>query len=131
MVVTTQYLNEVEECDGVALISTGRLVALAPPEALRRLATQGDIVEVQTRAPFDPSRLAGLAAVRGVRQIEDTLLHVTLDEAGTNTRSLIEAIEGGGAEIVWVREYRPSMDDVFAELVARDRALREAAAEAA
>ncbi len=35
LLVTTQYVNEAEECDQVALIANGRLIALAPPDELR------------------------------------------------------------------------------------------------
>ncbi len=48
LLVTTQYVGEAESCDTVALISGGRLIALAPPEELRRLAVGGDRVEVVT-----------------------------------------------------------------------------------
>ena len=36
LLVTTQYVTEAEGCDAVALIAGGRLVALGPPEELRR-----------------------------------------------------------------------------------------------
>src|SRR4029453_10373948 len=38
LLVTTQYLNEAEACDRVALISGGRLIAMASPDDLRREA---------------------------------------------------------------------------------------------
>ena len=42
LLVTTQYVNEAESCDRVALISRGRLIALASPTHLRRQAMGGD-----------------------------------------------------------------------------------------
>src|SRR4029077_12189724 len=41
ILMTTQYVGEAGLCDGVALISEGRLAALATPEELRRSATGG------------------------------------------------------------------------------------------
>ena len=48
LVVTTQYVNEAESCDMVALIAEGALVALAPPDDLRRQAMGGDVIEIET-----------------------------------------------------------------------------------
>jgi ABC-2 type transport system ATP-binding protein len=44
LIVTTQYVNEAESCDTVALISGGRLIALSTPEELRRSAIGGDVI---------------------------------------------------------------------------------------
>ena len=68
LIVTTQYVNEAESCDRVALIANGRLLALATPDDLRREAVGGDIVVVETSALFDGEALASLPFVRGVRQ---------------------------------------------------------------
>ena len=56
LLVTTQYVSEAESCDMVALISGGRLIALATPEELRREAMGGDIVEIETTDAFDADR---------------------------------------------------------------------------
>ena len=58
LVITTQYVPEAEECDVVALIAGGRLVAFAPPEALRRQAFGGQFLEVETSVEVDTDRLA-------------------------------------------------------------------------
>ena len=58
LVVTTQYVGEAEECDAVALISEGRLVALAAPDELRRMATGGEVLEIETTTPIDPELIA-------------------------------------------------------------------------
>src|SRR5207249_10681365 len=39
LLVTTQHISEADECDTVALIVEGRIMPLAPPDELRRLAT--------------------------------------------------------------------------------------------
>src|SRR6185295_4820087 len=44
--VTTQYVTEAEECDRVALLSEGRLIAYGAPDELRREALGGEVVEV-------------------------------------------------------------------------------------
>ena len=63
LLVTTQYVNEAESCDQVALIAEGRLIALATPDELRRLAVGGDVIEIETAARFDGMALAELPFV--------------------------------------------------------------------
>ena len=122
IILTTQYVGEAEECDAVALISEGRLLALAPPEELRRGATEGDILEIETSRLVDGEALAALPMVRAVDQRSGRHLFVTVDDAGTALPAVIAAIESSGAEVTSSREFRPSFDDIFATLVARHRA---------
>lgn len=125
LVVTTQYLSEAEACDQVGLITEGRLVALAAPDELRRLAMGGDILEVETAGMFDGAPLEELPAIRAVRQLGPRRLRITVDDAGEGTPDVVAAVERGGAEVASAREVRPSFDEVFAVLVERERASRE------
>jgi ABC-2 type transport system ATP-binding protein len=122
LLITTQNVGEAEHCDAVALISEGRLIALAAPEQLRRQAVGGDVLEVETARPFDISRLTAVAGVREVRVRGARDVLFVADEAGAATPLIIEAVEKTGNEVVTSREHRPSFDEVFALLVARHRA---------
>lgn len=126
LLVTTQYVNEAENCDAVALISGGRLIALATPDDLRRDAMGGDVVEIETTAIFDGQSLADLPHVRRIEQDGPRHLRVVVDDAAIATPDLVEAITGRGGDVATAREVRPSFDDVFAALVRRDRAAHEA-----
>jgi ABC-2 type transport system ATP-binding protein len=127
LLVTTQYLNEAESCDQVALIAMGRLIALSTPAELRRLAAGGDVIEIETAARFDGMALADLPFVRRVRQDGPQHLTLTVDDGGTATPDAVDAINQRGGEVVYAREIRATFDDVFAALVARDEATRAAA----
>jgi ABC-2 type transport system ATP-binding protein len=119
LVVTTQYVTEAEECDRVALVADGRLVAFAAPDDLRRTAVGGEVIEVRTNVPLDAARIAGLDGVREIRQTDPRTFLATVDDAGAATPELVDAVGREGADTVSVREYRPSFDEVFATLVAR------------
>jgi ABC-2 type transport system ATP-binding protein len=121
LLVTTQYVGEAEYCDAVALLSSGRLVALATPEELRRQALGGEVVEVETERAFDAGSLGAIEGVTAVRQRGPRNLLVVADDAGEVTPRIQEAIEAQGGNLVSSREYRPNFDEVFAELVNRDR----------
>ena len=125
IVVTTQHLNEAEACDQVGLINEGRLVALAPPDDLRRQAVGGDVLEVETTAMFDGEQLRDLPVIREVRQLGPRRLRITVDDAGTATPDVVGAVERLGGEVSSAREERPSFDEIFSRLVKRDRRDRD------
>jgi ABC-2 type transport system ATP-binding protein len=121
LIVTTQYVGEAEECDAVALIAHGRMIALASPENLRREALGGEVVEIETTRPFDATALQGLPQVRSVRQPGPRNIWVIAENVGAAIPVLVDAVSSAGGDVVSAREFRPSFDDVFAELVARER----------
>jgi ABC-2 type transport system ATP-binding protein len=134
LLVTTQYVAEAEYCDAVALIAGGRLVTLAPPEDLRRQALGGEVIEIETQAPFEGRGLERVEGVTQVRQQGPRNLLVVATNAGEVTPRVLEAIDEQGGEVSMSREYRPTFDEVFAELVTRHRrelGLPEDAADAA
>jgi ABC-2 type transport system ATP-binding protein len=122
LIVTTQYVTEAEECDQVALIAGGRLVAYAPPEELRRRATGGDVIEIETVRVVETASFESLPGVLGVRQLEPRRFRVTVEDAATGLPGVVDAVRATGAEVASAQELRVSFDEVFAELVARHRA---------
>jgi len=126
LLVTTQYVTEAEQCDAVALIAGGRLVALGSPMDLRRRASGGDLIEIETAAAFDPEPLAGEQGIRGVRSTGSRRFVVVADDAGTTTPLLDDLVAAAGGRLVSARQIHPTFDEVFTTLVERDRAAREA-----
>ncbi len=127
LLVTTQYVNEAESCDAVALLSDGRLIALAAPDDLRRRAFGGDTVEIETTRLFDGRRLADLAAIRTVVQEGPTRLRLTVDDGATALPGVVEAVAAQGGVVAAASETRPSFDEIFRLLIEQDRAARNAA----
>ena len=130
-IVTTQYVTEAEECDTVALISGGRLIAYGPPDQLRREALGGEVVEVTMAGIFDVSTLSQPEGVRGVRQTGPKTFELIVDDAATASADTIQSMSASGGQVEAVREIRPTFEDVFAHLVERDQAARAAAGDEA
>jgi ABC-2 type transport system ATP-binding protein len=119
LLVTTQYVSEAEYCDGVAIISTGELIALAEPDDLRKQALGGEVIEVVTTRPFEASSLPALEGVVEVRQHGPRELLVIAEEAGRASPIVSDAIDAAGGDVEYSREYRPTFDEVFTALVTR------------
>jgi ABC-2 type transport system ATP-binding protein len=119
LVVTTQVVSEAAYCDSVAVLSHGHLIALAPPDDLRREASGGDVIQIKTAATFDALQLDGLSGVREIRQRAPREFLVITDDAATATPRVVEAIQAAGGTVEASSEFRPTFDEVFSTLVSR------------
>jgi ABC-2 type transport system ATP-binding protein len=131
ILITTHYMSEAEQCDRLALMYAGRIVADASPgEMKRQMATEaGRLLEVTAEPPsraLDGLQAAGFpdAALFG-RQIHLLSRQV---EADRQRIPAIIAAAGGRAEAIAERPL--SMEDVFVYCVtALERQERAAAGE--
>jgi ABC-2 type transport system ATP-binding protein len=131
ILVTTQYVGDAEDCDQVALIAEGRLVAMAGPDELRRLAQGGDAIVVETATMFDGAGIDSVPGVIAVNQRSPREFIATVDDSAIALPAVVEAIKGAGTDVVAAQELRPTFDEVFAILVSRAQAesAREARAQ--
>jgi ABC-2 type transport system ATP-binding protein len=129
LLVTTQHVAEAEYCDRVALLADGKLIALDSPEELRRSVFGGDVLQIDADRPVDPQVVANVGEVIAVQQAEPRRLIVTVVQAGLAVPHLTEAFRTAGVGLTSIDEYQPTFDDVFAELVRRQRASDGQAAE--
>jgi ABC-type multidrug transport system ATPase subunit len=127
LLVTTQYVDEAESCDDVALIAGGRLIASGTPQALRHEAFGGDIIVVETEDEVEARAVRGVSDIRRIEQRGPRELWVTVADAATTLPDVVEAITSAGGSVRSAAETRPSFDEVFALLVERDRRQRTAA----
>ncbi len=117
LLVTTQYVSDAEYCDRVVLLAEGRLVAIDEPEALRKRAFGGEVLQVHTERAVDPEMLADVPGLTQVRQDGPRRLTVVTHDAGAASPLIIEALRRQGVAVASVEEYQPSYDDAFAQLV--------------
>jgi len=117
--VTTHYVGEAEQCDRVALMVAGRLVALDTPTNLRHRAYGGDLLELITRRDVQ-SLLRVLEKMPRVRAVDvrgPERLSATVDDAGKALPEIVAELEAQKLTPESLREVRPPFEDVFERLI--------------
>ena len=116
---TTQYVNEAELCDTVALIANGHLLAEGTPAKLRRLAYGGDVVDLASpdldwTAVNDLSRLP---LVTSVERASPGHVRVIVEDSARAVPEMVRALEDTGRHVEATESTQPTFDEVFTLLV--------------
>ena len=113
--LTTQYLDEAEFANRIAIIDRGKIVALDTPDALKR-SIGGDLITFTT-----PDADAGIAAVKERydidAQVRDGTIRFHVDHGDA---FLPEFVRSFPHPMQTVSLSRPSLDDVFLTLTGRE-----------
>jgi len=116
--VTSHYMDEVEHCDRIVLMSRGRIAALDTPDGLRTNALEGSLVELESAAPVEEvrSRLMPSGAILDVQPFGASY-HVLVSEG----IDAVEAVRQASASLAVrsIRSVEPSLEDVFIAVIRR------------
>jgi ABC-2 type transport system ATP-binding protein len=117
VLVTTHYLDEAEHCHRLAIIHAGRMAALGSAAELKERFAARPIVEVHARDPVAAmDTLDHLAAVEKT-SLFGTAVHAVLRDAHTNADMIGHALTQAGHHVRSVGTVRPSLEDVFLDVV--------------
>jgi ABC-2 type transport system ATP-binding protein len=116
--MTTHYMDEAEECDRIAIIDGGRIVAQGTPDELKSMVG-GDVVTVATgdnvAAAVEIRDLFGLEPI-----VDNGSLRVEVSDGAAFVPRLVRETR---VSVTSVSFHRPSLDDVFLKLTGH--AIRE------
>jgi ABC-2 type transport system ATP-binding protein len=122
VVITTHYMDEAEYCNRIALINGGRLAALGSPSELKRSAIRGQILLVEGDDPGAMlEALEGAPAVRDVAPFGSSL-HIVVDDAERDLPAIKALLAERGLGWSLIEPIKPTLEDVFVQLVAGDGA---------
>jgi len=117
--VTTQFIDEMANCDNVGVLDYGRLIAIGSPESLRRKALGGELVDVEaehvSREAVEAVRQ--LPQVKAVRWAENGSMRVVVEDAAAATPAITEALQERGQVVEAVRPVVADYDEVFKRIV--------------
>jgi ABC-2 type transport system ATP-binding protein len=121
VVLTTHYMEEADRlCDRLAIIDTGKVVALDTPANLKR-EIGGDIVRLKVSEP----QLDEISRLEFVRKVEqrDGVVALTVINASERLPLLLQLI----GKVASVEVHSPTLDDVFIHFTGK--AIREGSPE--
>ncbi len=128
VLVSTHYMDEAEYCHRAALINQGRLIAIGSPEELKHTALGGELLLLECEA-LGPT-LAALEHAPGVLDcsVFGNALHVLVGDVERGLRELPAYLAQKNLPPARLVRIRPSLEDVFVQLIAVDSAKRRVAA---
>lgn len=119
--LTTHYMDEAENCDRIAVIDFGKIIALDTPENLKRMV-KGDIVSIRTENDILAEKELG-EKYRVVVKRDASGLHFEMNKG---EEFIPQLVKDSTIPITAVSVRRPTLDDVFLKLTGRE--IREEAA---
>jgi ABC-2 type transport system ATP-binding protein len=113
--LTTHYMEEAEAlCNRVAIIDSGKIIAIGSPNELKSQIPGNDIISLTFESLSEDiiDRIKALTFVHNVN-IEDKNLRIYVDNGALNLPLLMDEIKSFGGKILSVTIHEQSLEDVF------------------
>jgi ABC-2 type transport system ATP-binding protein len=115
--VTTHYMDEAENCDRLALIYKGAIIAMGKPAELKKQCMKGDVLKISLSNPQDwIERLKSLDFVKEVA-LFGVALHAIVKDGRLATEVLSEQFLKAGIKDFQIEKIQASLEDVFVSLI--------------
>jgi ABC-2 type transport system ATP-binding protein len=116
--VTTHYMDEAEQCQELAFIHAGQIVAQGSPADLKATLMQGSVIELTPDDPPEAMRLLKEARAAGQLIADDVALygaqiHIVAQDAAQAQREITQVLNAGGVPFAPLEVILPSLEDVF------------------
>jgi ABC-2 type transport system ATP-binding protein len=113
--LTTHYMEEAEAlCNRIAIIDSGKIIAIGSPEELKSQIPGNDIISLifENLSEDIIERIKALTFVHNVN-IEDNNLRIYVDNGSLNLPQLIDEVKSFGGKILSATVHEQSLEDVF------------------
>jgi ABC-2 type transport system ATP-binding protein len=113
--LTTHYMDEAEaQCERVAIIDAGRLIAIGSPDELKARIPGSDIVSLKVNQLSNDTveQIGKIPFVHSVT-VEENTLRAYVDKGAESLPLLIETIKANGLRVVSATLHEQSLEDVF------------------
>jgi ABC-type multidrug transport system ATPase subunit len=121
ILITTHYMSEAEQCDHLALLFAGRVVADATPTEMKALveADAGHPLEVVVDRPAEALEIIKSKGFKAA-DLFGSRIHLPAHDPSEAEKTISSALASGGIRLIRIAPRTLSMEDVF---VYRVRAL--------
>jgi ABC-2 type transport system ATP-binding protein len=116
--VTTHYMDEAEQCQELAFIHAGQIVAQGSPATLKATLMPGHVIEVTPVDPAAAMRLLKTARADGQLLVDDIALygaqiHLVTQDVARTKQQMTAVLRTGDQAFVPPEVIQPSLEDVF------------------
>jgi ABC-2 type transport system ATP-binding protein len=121
ILLTTHYIEEAERlCDRVAIVDSGRIIAMGTPAEVQARTLGASRIEVRVAPPLAEHHHPALASADHLQVSPDRqTLTVTATHPARAVVELVKWIDQAGLDLLDVQLTRPSLEDVFIELTGK------------
>ncbi len=112
--VTTHYMDEAEQCDRIALMREGRIIALNSPEGLKAVTFNTPMLEFNPIIPLSFAEISSLARHEVFLFFEPYGLRF---HAAIKSEAAWEHVRADFEKKFIIRRIKPSLEDVFIRTV--------------
>ena len=115
--VTTHYMDEAENCNRLAMIYKGNLIAMGTPEEMKTRLMKQDILEIEVQSSEE--WIESLNALPEISEtaIFGTRLHSVCEEEKKATSAIEKLFKEKNVANYHIRKIKPSLEDVFVSLI--------------
>ncbi|MCA9401577.1 MAG: ABC transporter ATP-binding protein [Candidatus Omnitrophica bacterium] len=115
--VTTHYMDEAENCNRIALIYKGNIIALGSPHELKTESMEEEVLEIFIDNPEDwIERLMELEVVKEVALFGNAM-HAVIQSAESAIPLIKECFKREKVVNYKIEKIEPSLEDVFVSLI--------------
>jgi ABC-2 type transport system ATP-binding protein len=116
VLVTTHYMDEAENCDRVALISDGVIVACDTPENLKRDRMKGNLFEIETSNTMKALEILRIDPSLHEVALYGLFLHVVAENESA-ADMIRSRLSDNHVSVTRIERIVPALEDVFVSLV--------------
>ena len=115
--VTTHYMDEAENCDRMALIYRGSIIAMGTPSELKTKYMRDDVLQIDVPSP--EGWIERLTALDGVKDaaLFGTSIHAVVSDATRAQDAMKNMFENEKIKDYRINKIQASLEDVFVALI--------------
>jgi len=120
ILMTTHYIEEAERlCDRVAIIDSGKIIAIGTPRELQERSSGQSTIELRCGTPLPAELPQWPDVTRSMATHNSTGLVVVSTKPARTLVEIVKWVDAQGLELVDVNLKRPTLEDVFIELTGK------------
>lgn len=120
ILMTTHYIEEAERlCDRVAIIDSGKIIAIGSPRELQEKSMGQSTIEIACDREIPQDAPVWPDAIKTTRTHEGKGMMVVSGKPARTLVEIVKWVDGLGLELVDVNLKRPTLEDVFIELTGK------------